>query len=425
MSFSSNGTAEDSNDDSNGERDIMMTEIDSTEDTNSNAFAEDSNDSTENDSTEDTNSNAIVEDSNDSAFGEWDFMITDNDSSEDTNSNATVEDSEATPSSPGGDSDDGFSNNAWDDSEGSSSDASARLPLCETTKHMHQANISNRLSLGSLVERLEDSNVTEQTLVQYCLFRHASPGKEPSSRRFPPGSMARKVEKAVGHIKTIDWGVRGGKFRRNKMWDIVKQATLAPLGLSVRSGHILTFRKKKAKTPSKIAYSVLVGGEDVNPALRMGTAMLEEAQTWGLNLPQDGHQEPGTCPRGKTYMGGTRWKLPLENQDTFMGGGVSLLAATMDGRGISGNAKSTTVGLLCPSTGAGGPFALRSYQPMAEVAIHENNDAVRHGLRASMLPKAMEEVYAWEQQTAQCPIHIPGPPLRLCAKCGQAHPPQP
>ena len=103
-----------------------------------------------------------------------------------------------------------------------------------------------------------------------------------------------------------------------------------------------------------------------------------------------------------------------------MGGGVSLLAATWDGRGIGGSDESTTLGLLCPSTGAGGPFALRTYQPVAEVAMHENNAAVRHGLRVTKLPEAIEEVYAWEQQTAQCPLHIPGPPTALCVTCGLA-----
>ena len=319
--------------------------------------------------------------------------------------------------SAGGDSVDGSGFSSGDDSEGSSSDANAhRVPLYKKTKQVHQTNTGNRLQLGSLVARIP--HVTEQTLVEYSLFRHATPTKLASSRRFPPGSMARKIERAVGHITTIEWGVQGGKFRRNKMWKLVKQATLAPLALDLRSGHVMARRKKKAKL-RKVAYTVLVArGAGVNPALRMGIAMLAEAQKWGLNLPEKGAEKPGTNPRSKTYMGGTQWKLPLEKQETFMGGGVSLLAATWDGRGIGGKDESTTVGLLCPSTGAGGPFALRTYQPLGEVAMHENHEAVRFGLRATMLPQAIEEVYAWEQQTAHCPVHIPGAPLALCGTCG-------
>ena len=118
--------------------------------------------------------------------------------------------------SAGGDTEDDSMCSGGDDSEGSASDANGqKLPLYKETRQVHQTNVSNRLSLGSLVERLGNPHVTERTLVQYSLFRHATPTKQPNSRRFPPGSTARKMERALGHIKTIEWGVAGGKFRRH------------------------------------------------------------------------------------------------------------------------------------------------------------------------------------------------------------------
>jgi len=408
----------DSDASSDGERDIVRTETDSAEDSE---VCSSGGDSSHINGDESEGSSSDAGEHSDALRGDGDSVGGEGSSSHaGEHSGASWGDSD----SAGGDSEDDSMCSGGDDSEGSASDANGQMKksLVDQARQVHQTNMSNRLSLGSLVERLDSPHVTERTLIQYSLFRHATPGKMANSRRFPPGSMARKMERALGHIKTIEWGVAGGKFRRHKMWKLVKRATVAPLGLQVHSGHFTARRKKKAKL-TNVAYCRLVGtgvGDCVNPVLRMGTAMLMEAQTWGLNLPVDGAEEPGTHPRSKTYMGGTRWQLPLERQETFMGGGVSLLAATWDGRGIGGSDESTTLGLLCPSTGAGGPFALRTYQPVAEVAMHENNAAVRHGLRVTKLPEAIEEVYAWEQQTAQCPLHIPGPPTALCVTCGLA-----